>query len=194
MATRADDPDAVAVSPWTVTASRNLLKDRWISVRADDCVTREGVSIAPFYVLEYPDWVQVVALDAAGDLIMIEQYRHGLGVISLELPTGGMDAGEDPLRAGQRELGEETGYAASAWRHVASIGTNPASHNNRCHIMLAQNAAFARPPADDPTERLRVVTMPVAAAVRRALAGEIVQPMAVAALALALTPLGLWKP
>ena len=64
---------------WRVTGSRYVHKDRWIAVRADDCVTEDGVSVAPYYVLEYPDWVEIVALDADDNLLLVRQYRHGVG-------------------------------------------------------------------------------------------------------------------
>lgn len=86
-----------------------VLRDRWISVHADDCVTAEGVEISPYYVLEYPDWVNVVALDEYDHVLLIRQYRHGLGRISLELPCGGAEPGESTLDAARRELLEETG-------------------------------------------------------------------------------------
>ncbi len=102
--------DRFAPAPWTVERSFHVVKDRWISLRADTCRTREGVSIDPFYVLEYPDWVQIVAIDEDDKLILVEQYRHGLEIISLELPTGGMEAQDgDPLSAARRELAEENG-------------------------------------------------------------------------------------
>ena len=67
------------LQPWTVRSSRRVLHDRWISVRADDCVTAEGAEVSPFYVLEYPDWVNVVALDDENHVLLVRQYRHGLG-------------------------------------------------------------------------------------------------------------------
>lgn len=178
---------------WAVESSRHVVKDRWISVRADSCRTAEGVEIAPFYVLEYADWVQIVALDDQEQLILIEQYRHGLGVTSLELPTGAMElADADPLDAARRELTEETGFSAESWRHIATLAPNPANQNNRCHIVLALGARRTVIPNDDPTERVRVLHVPVHEAVRLARGGAIVQAMHVAALALALTEINRW--
>ena len=68
-------------------ASGIIHHDRWISLRADDCVSDEGVAFAPWYVLENPDWVQVVAVTDAQAVVLIEQYRHGRAIISLELPN-----------------------------------------------------------------------------------------------------------
>jgi 8-oxo-dGTP pyrophosphatase MutT (NUDIX family) len=97
---------AMSDGKWRVTASRYIHKDRWIALRADDCVTDDGVPVAPYYVLEYPDWVEVVALDADDNVLLVRQYRHGMGDFSIELPAGGMDPGDtDPGRRGPRTAG-----------------------------------------------------------------------------------------
>src|SRR4051794_32365072 len=72
--TTASDPSSAEPKPWTVKNSRDVIRDRWVKLRADDCVTAEGVEIAPYYVLEYPDWVHVVALDDEDHIILVEQY------------------------------------------------------------------------------------------------------------------------
>ena len=188
-----DDPVA-PLAPWKVTATRHVFKDRWLSVRADDCVTSEGVTIAPYYVVEYPDFIQIVAIDREDHVLLVEQYRHGWGGVSLELPAGAADAGDpDPIHTGKRELLEETGYASDNWQLIASLSPNPANHSNRSRIVLAQDVVRTTAPHDDPTERIRLHRLPVTEVVRRALNGEIVQSMQVAALALALSRIGKWS-
>jgi 8-oxo-dGTP pyrophosphatase MutT (NUDIX family) len=172
---------------WRVEASRLVVDDRWLRVRADDCVTAEGVRIAPFFVTEYPDWVIVVALDEAGDLLLVDQYRHGWGVTSRELPTGAIDPEDaDPIAAGQRELLEETGFGGGAWRLAATLAPNPATQTNRCHAVLATGVRRLAEPVDEPTERLRLSIRPVAEVIAQARSGAIVHAMHVAALAMAL--------
>ena len=180
-------------TPWTVTGSRVIHRDRWISLRADDCVSDEGVAFAPWYVIEQPDWVQVVAVTDADEVVLIEQYRHGRGIVSLELPTGVLDrADEAPIAAGQRELAEETGFTARDWRLLASIPVNPANHDNLTHIVLATGAVLTGVPADDPHERVRAQLRPASEVVALARSGDITQAMHVTGLALGLTELGLW--
>lgn len=181
------------LSPWTVEKSVHVLQDKWISVRADTCRTADGIEVSPFYVLEYPDWVQIVAMDDQDHVVLVEQYRHGLGITSLELPTGAMEPDDgDPIAAAQRELAEETGLSADTWQHIATLAPNPANQNNRCHVVLALGARPHSVPDDDPTERVRVVRATASEAVRLARSGAIVQALHVAALALALTAIGRW--
>jgi len=185
----------MAVDPlsWTTQRSRHVLRDQWISLRADDCLTGEGVEISPFYVLEYPDWVQVVAIDEADHLILVEQYRHGLGAISLELPTGGVDEHDaDPVAAARRELREETGYEAADWQLIASLAPNPANQSNRCHAVLALGARKVGEAHDDPTERSRILRVPVEEAARLVRQGAVLQAMHVAAISLALSHINRW--
>jgi len=177
---------------WSTVASRHVFRDRWISVRADDCVTDTGVAIAPFYVLEYPDWVQIVALDAQDNLVLARQYRHGLGRVSLELPAGTMDPEDpDPVATAARELLEETGYGGAArMRLVGTLSPNPANHANRAYVVLAEGVAPLRPPAADATEVIAVELMPCREALRRVVDGSIVHAIHIASLILGLQAAG----
>lgn len=167
---------------WRVTASRIVHKDRWVHLRADDCVSDEGAVIAPYYVLEYPDWVEVVALDADNNVLLVKQYRHALGGVSTELPAGGMDAHEtDPAEAARRELLEETGCAGTL-SLVGETRPNAGTHTNRTHIVLARNVTKVAEPQDEPGERIESVWVSCAEAVRMALAGEITVGMQTASL------------
>jgi 8-oxo-dGTP pyrophosphatase MutT (NUDIX family) len=93
-------------------------------------------------VLEMPDWTNVVAVTPDQEVVLIRQFRHGMGVVELEIPGGIVDpADSGPLAAARRELAEETGYGAAAWIAVGSVAPNPAIQNNRCHTFLALGAA-----------------------------------------------------
>ncbi len=167
---------------WRVTASRVVHKDRWVHLRADDCLTDEGAVVAPFYVLDYPDWVHVVAFDADDNVLLIRQYRHGLGDLSIEVPAGAMDPGDvDPLVAAERELLEETGCAGTLSLY-GTLSPNPSSHANRMHTVIARDVVRVTAPVDDPLERIETFWVPRAEALRLALSGEMTAAIQVASL------------
>jgi 8-oxo-dGTP pyrophosphatase MutT (NUDIX family) len=173
--------------PWEVRESRHVLKDEWISVRADQCVTQRGATLDPFYVLEYPDWVHVAAFDAEDRLLLVRQYRHAARAMSLELPGGVMDSNEsDPLVTGARELLEETGHVAGSMRHLARLSPNPGTHANFIHLVLATRARQTRGLELDPSEDIAVEHVPWRRAVEMALAGELINSQHVGLLFIAL--------
>ncbi|WP_244479719.1 NUDIX hydrolase [Methylobacterium sp. Leaf111] len=150
-----------------------MLQDRWISVRADDCSTPDGVEVAPYYVLEFPDFVHVFATDEADQVILVRQYRHGLQVLSLELPGGMMDPHDrDAVAVGARELREETGYSGGTLAHLATMSVDPARYANRLHLIRA-TSVIAGKSNPEPTEDIEVVLVSRQEAKRLALSGEI---------------------
>lgn len=180
------------VLPWTVKQSKNLLHDRWLSLRADDCLTAEGAPISSYYVLDYPNWVNVVALDKDDHVILVRQYRHAFGQITLELPSGCMDpTDENPITAGMRELLEETGYGnAERMELIASLSPNTATHTNRSHTVLAENVVELQPAQYDDIEVLEVERVPYREALQLAFNGAIMQGLHVSSLILGLRAAG----
>ncbi|HWL03629.1 MAG TPA: NUDIX hydrolase [Xanthobacteraceae bacterium] len=177
---------------WRVKDTRHVFRDRWVSLRADSCVTAEGAQIDPYYILELADWVQVVAVTAQAQVVMIRQYRHGLKGISLEVPSGVVDVRDaDPLAAAARELLEETGYAADSFELVGRLSPVVARLDNTISVVLARNARQVQPPAVDATEVVSLHLMSCEEAVQAALAGGMVEASQIAALLMALRHGGL---
>lgn len=127
-------------SKWRVLDERILVQDRWIDLRAQKCLTPQGVILDPFYVLDYPDFVNVVALTEDARIVLVREYRHGIRQSVLNLPGGWIERGEHPLAAAKRELAEEAGFVSGDWREVARFGADIGRQNNSVHVFLATGA------------------------------------------------------
>ena len=110
-------------------------------------------------VLETSDWVTVVAVTTDERIVMVEQYRFGVGELTVEPVAGMVDPGEDSLCTAKRELTEETGFGGGSWRYLGSVQANPAIHNNLCHHWLVEGVEAVQAPAPDPGEAIRVHLM-----------------------------------
>ena len=149
--------------PWRVVATRTIVADRWISLRADDCEDARGRSIAPYYVLEPGDWISVLALDHSGDAIVVEEYRHGARIVALGTIGGAVESDEAPIVAALRELREETGCVASEIVDLGPTWANFGNHTNRVHHFLARGCIRAGEQTLDDTESITVRTLPLSA-------------------------------
>jgi ADP-ribose pyrophosphatase len=114
-----------------------------------------------FFVINAPDWVNVLALTPEGHLVLVRQFRYGINDFSLEIPGGVIDAGEDPVAAGVRELREESGYVGRTARLLGSVHPNPAMQSNRCHLVLVEYAHRVADLEWDSDEEFEIMTKPV---------------------------------
>jgi ADP-ribose pyrophosphatase len=106
--------------------------------------------------------------------VLVRQWRQPLETFTLELPSGGVDLGEEPERAARRELFEETGYRAQTLEHLTSVHTSTGRSTEVCHLFRCEAVRDERGPRPEPTEFMRVVELPFGEALRMASDGAIV--------------------
>jgi ADP-ribose pyrophosphatase len=128
----------MAISKWKTLSSEYLVKKPWATLRVDQCELPDGRVANEYYVLEYPNWVNVVAITEDNKVIMVKQYRHSGDIISIEIPGGVIDGDEKPVEAAKRELLEETGYLFEDFELVSTIYPNPATSDNQTFCFLAK--------------------------------------------------------
>jgi len=122
---------------WEKLSSKYIVRENWATLRVDSCKMPDGTLIPDYYVLEYPDWVNAIALTEDNEIILVRQYRHAAGEVILELPGGCIEKGESPEEAIRRELQEETGYQFTDIEFLSSLYANPATANNKTHCYIA---------------------------------------------------------
>ena len=145
---------------WTILESEYLIKRPWLTARRDVAQLPDGRINHEYYVLEYPDWVNIIAITEDGDFVLERQYRHALGNTCYELPCGVIEEGETPLQAAQRELLEETGYAGGNWQEWMNLSPNPATCTNMAHSFLAVGVRQVAGQSLDATEDIDVYLKP----------------------------------
>ena len=164
--------------PWKVVKSENILRlGQWLSVRQECVELPSGVQIPTWFILEFPDWINVIAITKDGQMVMEDQYRHALGETHYELVAGVVDEGETPLQAAQRELSEETGYEGGTWQLYMDLSPNPTNHNNHCYTFLATGVEKKRAQHQEPTEDIHVDVLSKEQVYEMLQDGEIIQAL-----------------
>ena len=135
-----------------------------------------------FVVVRAGDWVNVLALTRDGHIVLVRQFRFGIDAFSLEIPGGVMEAGEDPVTAGLRELREETGFTGQRARLLGSTHPNPAIQSNRCHFVFVEDAARTDALEWDADEEIEITTRPAADVLALARSGGITHALVLNAL------------
>jgi 8-oxo-dGTP pyrophosphatase MutT (NUDIX family) len=144
---------------WEVLEREYLFRRPWLTARRDHVRLPSGVEVPEFYVLEYPEFCNVIAVTREGQFVMEWQYRHAAEIVELEIPAGCVEKGESPLAAAQRELYEETGFGGGTWTPFMTLYPNPSACNNRSHTFLAVDVEPISTQHLEPSEDIRVVLM-----------------------------------
>ncbi|HEX7615086.1 MAG TPA: NUDIX hydrolase [Thermoanaerobaculia bacterium] len=167
---------------WPLLSSRTLGSFKVFSVRRESFLSPRTSRPHPFYVLDCPDWVNVIALTDRNEVVLVRQFRAGAHSVTLEIPGGGRETHDgSALAAVRRELREETGYAAGAWKRLGVVHPNPAFQSNLCTTYLARGCRRVGDLIPDAGEDLAVVLVPLARIPDLIRAGRITHSLVIAA-------------
>lgn len=167
---------------WKILSSEYLIKRPWLTARRDKVQLPDGRILDEYYVLEYPTWVNVIAITKEGDMVLVRQYRHALGRTNFELVAGVLEKGEDPLVAAQRELLEETGYSGGEWKELMQLSANSSTMTNLTHCFLAEGVEKTALQNLDASEDLEVYVFSQEEVKQKLQQGDFVQALMVAPL------------
>lgn len=179
-----DEPDAGDAQPraWTSVETEHLQNCRVFEVNRVGRRSPSTGEVHSFFTIDASDWVNVIALTTADEVVMVRQFRHGSCAITLEIPGGMVDPDESPAQAAARELLEETGYRGAAPERLGVVNPNPALFGNTCHTFLIPDARRVDEIRNDgATEETVLELVPRADIARRLRDGAIDHALVIAA-------------
>lgn len=142
---------------WKVLDRTYLYRDAWLTARKDRVQLPNGNIIPNYYILEYPNWVNTIAITKDQKFIFVRQYRHGIEEVRYELCAGVCDKEDaSPLESARRELWEETGYGNGHWSPFMVMSANPSTMNNLTYTFLATDVEPISAPHQEATEDLSI--------------------------------------
>jgi len=143
---------------WKLLLKKYVYENKWFHARADSCMLPDGRIIEPYFVVELPDFCNMVIVTEEEKIVMVRQYRYPVDQITFELAGGIIEKGEDPQMAALREMQEETGYTSNEVEYLFKVAANPALNSNFAYFYLAKNAVKTEAQNFDELEDLDVVS------------------------------------
>ena len=172
----------MAIEPWKRIRTRALSDNRIFGLHESTSESPETGDQHLFYYIDTADWVNVVPITKQNEIVCIRQFRHGNQSITLEIPGGMVDPGEDPSVSAARECLEETGYRCDRVESLGVLAPNPALFDNFVHTYVAYDVEPSAEIANTATEKTEVELIPMAEVPERLISGEIDHALVVATL------------
>lgn len=177
------DVPAPRIRPWVRSAPDRVAEYGQLSIRRHEVCDAHGVRRKDAFTLGFADWCTVVGVTRDERIVLIWQYRVGIGCLSLELPGGAVDGEETPEQAARRELREESGFVAERLEPLGIVHPNPALQGNVHHSFLAHGVVSAGATKFDEDEECEPVLVPLTEAAALLANNQITHALSVAALA-----------
>ena len=171
----------MSLKQWQIVASETLASTRIFELRRDVARSPRTGRTRDFVRLVSPEWVNMIPLTAAGEIVLVRQWRHGVRRVTLEIPGGLVEPDEPPAAAAAREVLEETGHAGDPPRLLGVVDPNPAIHATRCSSYLIENCRRVAEPELDEGEDIEVVIAPLREVPRLIARGEITHALVICA-------------
>ena len=157
--------------PWQIVASREVYRDPWTRLRRDEVIRPDGAP-GSYSVVDLKPGVSVLAIDDADDAYLTEEFHYGVGRVTIEAVSGGIDAGEEALATAKRELREELGIEADHWTDLGTVDPFTSNVVSPTRLYVARRLTIGEPDLEG-TELIRRVKLPFQQVVRMVTAGEI---------------------
>ncbi|MFT5012981.1 MAG: ADP-ribose pyrophosphatase [Patiriisocius sp.] len=170
------------IKPWPRSSFRNLAECRIFNLHESTCRSPETGDEHQFYFIETADWVNIVPITDNNEVVLIKQFRHGNQQITIEIPGGMVDPGEEPADSAIRECLEETGYSCGEVQSLGVIAPNPAVFDNSVHCYWAKGAKPAQDIQNTATEKTELMLVPLSEIPDMLLKGDIDHALVVATL------------
>lgn len=156
------DSEFVFTKPaWKVVQDKKVYETPIFNLHQKKMTPSGPEKAGTFYILDAPEWINVIALTPERKIILVEQFRFGIEKCTLEIPSGMVDPGETPIESAKRELAEETGYTAAKWTKLGEVSSNPAIMTNFTHLYLAEECIKSEEQNTGEHEDILVHTMPL---------------------------------
>jgi ADP-ribose pyrophosphatase len=145
---------------WKVTSETTVYDcSPWIKLCRQEIELPNGKKVNDYHRIVLPDFAVMYVETGAGEVIVERQYKHGVGKVTLTLPAGLLNKGENPMEAAQRELLEETGYEAEGWEFLGSFVQNSNYGGSKAHMYRARNARRVAKPNSGDLEEMEILLM-----------------------------------
>ena len=148
------------IKKWELLSSETVYQKKWMTIREESCLLPDGRVLDPYIIIDVPHFCNVFVVTENEEIVFVKQYRHAAGIISLELPGGMVEEGEEPIKSVEREMKEETGYVSDDIERLFTVCPNPPLESNRAWFYIAKNAKLVHTKSLDQFEDIEVIKVP----------------------------------